>query len=162
MPPPHLDPSRAFVTQLFAALSTHAGDEPNDAPRDGANALKCAGNEMKKQLLALHVTFPNELLPALDLLDRKLVTRFHISRKRQHGTQCAAPHLAREGNREANVDMTPGRSVPGVSGDDCSVKNPSAMTGIGPIAVSEADVSKGDALHSEKVENAGDHANVIL
>ncbi|KAF2203299.1 hypothetical protein GQ43DRAFT_411913 [Delitschia confertaspora ATCC 74209] len=32
-------------------------------------------------MLTLHVLFPNELLPALDLLDRKLVTRFRIRSK---------------------------------------------------------------------------------
>jgi len=36
----------------------------------------------KPLLLTLHCLFPNELLPALDLLDRRLVTRFIIERPR--------------------------------------------------------------------------------
>lgn len=50
-------------------------------PRDNAesNPLNDVPEPVKKQLLSLQVLFPNEFLPALDLLDRRLVTRFLIS-----------------------------------------------------------------------------------
>lgn len=64
--------SRDFVTQLLNSLPS--------LPRDHAeaNPLIDTPESVKKQLLALQVLFPNELLPALDLLDRRLVTRFRI------------------------------------------------------------------------------------
>ncbi|RMY01951.1 hypothetical protein D0866_15716 [Hortaea werneckii] len=52
----------------------------------------CTGNplynapESKQYLLSLHVLFPNELLPALDLLDRGLVTRMYVGSK-EHASQ---------------------------------------------------------------------------
>lgn len=42
--------------------------------------------ESKQHLLSLHVLFPNELLPALDLLDRGLVTRMYVGSE-EHDTQ---------------------------------------------------------------------------
>lgn len=46
---------------------------------DGStNPLSAVDATTKKQLLSLQVLFPNEFLPALDLLDRGLVTRFRI------------------------------------------------------------------------------------
>lgn len=162
MPPPHLDPSRVFVTQLFVALSTHTGDDSNAAAGQGVNPLKEAGNEMKKQLLALHVAFPNELLPALDLLDRNLVTRLHIRREREYGAQCAAPQLPRRECSKGIVNGAPGNSISGASGDACSVDNPSALTGIGLTAASEADAPTGVAFASGTVEQAENHANVAI
>jgi hypothetical protein len=41
---------------------------------------------VKKQLLSLQVLFPNELLPALDLLDRRLVTCFRIGLEESDST----------------------------------------------------------------------------
>ncbi|RMY42481.1 hypothetical protein D0865_11938 [Hortaea werneckii] len=42
--------------------------------------------ESRQYLLSLHVLFPNELLPALDLLDRGLVTRLYVGSK-EHASQ---------------------------------------------------------------------------
>ncbi|KAF2118673.1 hypothetical protein BDV96DRAFT_596522 [Lophiotrema nucula] len=73
-----LESSRTFVTHLIASI-----DDPsaNATPAASASyALTSASEEAKKQLLTLHVLFPNEFLPALDLLDRRLVTRFRIRR----------------------------------------------------------------------------------
>ncbi|UPX18225.1 uncharacterized protein EKO05_0008532 [Ascochyta rabiei] len=67
-----LPTSRDFVTQLLNSLPL--------PPQHDANAfsLNDAPDSIKKQLLSLQVLFPNEFLPALDLLDRKLITRFLI------------------------------------------------------------------------------------
>lgn len=68
-----LPTSRDFVTQLLDSLPSlpHHNAE--------SNPLSDAPESVKKQLLSLQVLFPNEFLPALDLLDRRLVTRFLIS-----------------------------------------------------------------------------------
>ncbi|KAL8729607.1 MAG: hypothetical protein Q9181_004951 [Wetmoreana brouardii] len=91
---PHSSPSqplptnRAFLTSLFASF-------PNDPPTPTlqssppSNPLHSASPNVKSLLLTLHVLFPNELLPALDLLDRALVARLVL----QHlSPQDAEPH----------------------------------------------------------------------
>ena len=77
MSPSTLPTSRSFTTQLFDSLST-VPQTNTTTNIDASNPLNTAPEAIKKQLLALHVLFPNELLPALDLLDRRLVTRFRI------------------------------------------------------------------------------------
>lgn len=63
---------RDFVTQLLNSL-------PSLPVHDtAANSLNDAPESVKQQLLSLQVLFPNEFLLALDLLDRKLITRFRI------------------------------------------------------------------------------------
>ncbi|XPS90654.1 hypothetical protein M3J09_000090 [Ascochyta lentis] len=68
-----LPTSRDFVTQLLNSLPLLPHHDAD------ANPLNDAPDAVKKQILSLQVLFPNELLPALDLLDRKLITRFLIS-----------------------------------------------------------------------------------
>lgn len=71
-----LPTARHFITQLLNALpSLQHPDEHNVNP---TNPLSQQPDAVKKQLLSLQVLFPNEFVPALDLLDRRLVTRFHI------------------------------------------------------------------------------------
>lgn len=70
---------RAFVTALISSIPA-----PDANSSDLSNRLKASSiatgpgrdqQSAKALLLTLHVLFPNELLPALDLLDRGLVTR---------------------------------------------------------------------------------------
>ena len=68
-----LPTSRRFVTQLLDSLPAAAADI---AP--GANILSAVPDVARKQILSLQVLFPNEFLPALDLLDRGLITRLRI------------------------------------------------------------------------------------
>ncbi|KAF2243330.1 hypothetical protein BU26DRAFT_116006 [Trematosphaeria pertusa] len=88
-----LPASREFITQLLDSLR---GIAPQHSADTGAesNALSAAPEPAKKQLLTLHVLFPNELLPALDLLDRRLVTRFRIRREPKDTGEEAAPQNA--------------------------------------------------------------------
>lgn len=65
--------SRLLITNLFSAIS--APEDDTSAP---SNPLVTFHELNRKLMLTLHVLFPNELLPALDLLDRHLVTRFHV------------------------------------------------------------------------------------
>lgn len=103
--PPHTSPS--FVTKLLQSLpalplplphtSVDDADDgatnacPSNAP-NASNPLDAAPEAAKKQLLTLHVLFPNEFLPALDLLDRRLVTRFLIRGNRSLRTAPLTPH----------------------------------------------------------------------
>ncbi|KAF1844769.1 uncharacterized protein K460DRAFT_365729 [Cucurbitaria berberidis CBS 394.84] len=84
MPAAALPSSRAFVTQLLnslSALSQHTADAAEES-----TLLSAVPDETKKQLLSLQVLFPSEFIPALDLLDRRLVTRFHIGSDTQQST----------------------------------------------------------------------------
>lgn len=67
----------------------------NDAPNDNPLAKLPADTlaKVKPLLLTLHTIFPNELLLALDILDRKLVTRYITRQNTQQ-------YAREEGNRE--------------------------------------------------------------
>ncbi|KAH9878734.1 hypothetical protein IAQ61_002008 [Plenodomus lingam] len=89
-----LPTARQFVTQLLNSLSALSLTEDAAAASVAVgNPLQNASDQVKKQFLALQVLFPNEFIPALDLLDRRLVTRFHI---------CNAD----DNNEETNNDRT--------------------------------------------------------
>lgn len=74
--------AREITSALVAALP-----KPQEPQTTSSNPIH--GNPIhgtphaKEHLLALHVLFPNELLPALDLLDRGLVTRLWFMPHRQ-------------------------------------------------------------------------------
>ncbi|CAI6328133.1 unnamed protein product [Periconia digitata] len=99
---------REFVTKLLTSLNAlglpqHAADVTTTTPASAQaavalNPLSHASEPVRKHLMTLHVLFPNELLPALDLLDRKLVTRFHIRRRQPHPQTGIA---LRDGSRAA-------------------------------------------------------------
>lgn len=65
-----LPSNRTFVTSLISSLPSESASQ---------NPLKDLSPPHRNVLLTLHVLFPNELLPALDLLDRGLVTRLRIT-----------------------------------------------------------------------------------
>ena len=65
---PHL---RQFVSSLIASIPHLASPS--------ANPLKHLSPPIREKLLTLHALFPNELLPALDVLDRGLVTRLQVT-----------------------------------------------------------------------------------
>ena len=68
---------------------------------------------MRNILITLHALFPHELLPALDLLDRRLVTRFQVSDSRkEHPLNESAQEIeTRKVGEEKNVHYHV-RSVP--------------------------------------------------
>ncbi|CAD0093772.1 unnamed protein product [Aureobasidium vineae] len=67
-----LPQSRAFITSLVKSLNTSS---TTTTTTPTSNPLKQATTADRSVLLTLHVLFPNELLSALDLLDRELVVR---------------------------------------------------------------------------------------
>ena len=92
-----LPTSREFVTRLFNSFLAVPQSSTDDATTNiGAlNPLNSASEATKKQLLALHVLFPNEFLPALDLLDRRLVTRFRIRDNLVDDARELVPHTGK-------------------------------------------------------------------
>ncbi|CAN9385224.1 unnamed protein product [Alternaria alternata] len=86
-PSPALPTSRTFITQLFDSLSTLPSDQAaaatNNNAKTNTNPLNNLSDATRKQLLSFQVVFPTEFVPALDLLDRRLVTRFHIRNEEQ-------------------------------------------------------------------------------
>ncbi|KAL8877799.1 MAG: hypothetical protein Q9192_008594, partial [Flavoplaca navasiana] len=81
-----LPKSRSHLTSLFASFPQHPfqPDQNNPPPSRHPNPLLPSPPALKPLLLTLHVLFPNELLPALDLLDRRLVTRLILSTSAEH------------------------------------------------------------------------------
>ena len=66
---------RRFLTNILATLSSlPAPSSPTALPTNPLTDPS-APAELKSLLLTLHALFPHELLPALDLLDRRLLTR---------------------------------------------------------------------------------------
>lgn len=80
-------------------------------------------SDWRRQLLTLHVIFPSLLLPALDLLDRGLVTRLLVANgsQRDHEAAVAAASHAIIKDREAeSTDEQPAGSAPNSwQGIDC-------------------------------------------
>jgi hypothetical protein len=72
LPHPH-----AFITSLISHLATTGSSAPDPIP-----SLSSLGHQdlkfAKSIFTTLHFLFPHELLPALDLLDRKLVTQLKL------------------------------------------------------------------------------------
>ncbi|KAK5201438.1 hypothetical protein LTR16_002675, partial [Cryomyces antarcticus] len=57
----------------------HVANNPTvNSSEFSSNPLRDVGPQDKNVLLTLHVLFPNEFLPALDLLDRRLVSRLVV------------------------------------------------------------------------------------
>ncbi|WYZ37537.1 hypothetical protein EsH8_II_001043 [Colletotrichum jinshuiense] len=81
-PSSHLPTPRALITSLINSL-TSASLPPSAAPPsnygaggdDNRNPLKSLPQAHRPLLVTLHVLFPSIVLPALDLLDRNLITR---------------------------------------------------------------------------------------
>ncbi|KAK4698008.1 hypothetical protein P7C71_g156, partial [Lecanoromycetidae sp. Uapishka_2] len=70
--------TRSFLTKFLSTLpSSHSHLQLNTTSTEPANLTI----SQKPTFLALHALFPSLLLPALDLLDRRLITRFTLSDK---------------------------------------------------------------------------------
>ncbi|KAF2280421.1 uncharacterized protein EI97DRAFT_430148 [Westerdykella ornata] len=70
-----LHPASASVGRTSTSTVTSSSPSPSSP----SNPLLSADEALRKRLLTLHVLFPNEVLPALELLDRGLVTRLVVS-----------------------------------------------------------------------------------
>jgi len=68
---------RIIVSELLSGLQ-RSRSSSSGIDSSNSNPLKNADDETKKILLTFHVLYPNDFLPALDLLDRRLLTRLTI------------------------------------------------------------------------------------
>jgi len=69
LPTPRIIAS-SLLLELQRSTSSNSGTDSSNS-----NPLKGADDQTKKLLLTFHVLYPNDILPALDLLDRRLLTR---------------------------------------------------------------------------------------
>jgi len=129
MSSPAVHTHRLFLTRLLNSLPTVAPPSDNAAAAAAAeeNPLGSVSDAVKKQLLALQVLFPNELVPALDLLDRRLVTR----------------HRIRDSLLDAHAPETPRREAGDVH-----------MQGTGEAQTPSRDTSMRDAETRDKPTNS--------
>lgn len=89
-----LPPTRQFLTSLINAISEIplSQSEPQAHwQREPSNPLKSVPQLHRPLLTTLHVLFPTLLLPALDLLDRHLVTRLWLVPKKSDEARQASP-----------------------------------------------------------------------
>jgi len=90
LPHPH-----AFITSLISQLAAINSSSPDLIP--SLSSLRRQDLKSAKSIFTtLHFLFPHEFLPALDLLDRKLVTQFrlmppHVTNQRTVGSQPPQP-----------------------------------------------------------------------
>ena len=95
---------RAFITSLIKSLSTSSTTTTSTPPT--TNPLKQASPADRSVLLTLHVLFPNELLLALDLLDRDLVVRFVPLSESQVPPPISEPgHKDKEQPQDSNMQQ---------------------------------------------------------
>lgn len=85
--------TRALLTSLITTLATSTHHSQGQA---SSNPLSDASENTKSTLLTLHTLFPTDLLPALDLLDRGLVTRFVLTSASDNNAEQQASNLADE------------------------------------------------------------------
>ncbi|PSN67859.1 hypothetical protein BS50DRAFT_633527 [Corynespora cassiicola Philippines] len=123
-----LPASRGFITQLLNSLpiAPSAVDATNAAV---SNPLDSAPDPVKKQLLALHVLFPNELLPALDLLDRRLITRFRIQKDPESSTKLTPQAIAAAGSEHGTESRIGGNRHGDKVAAESSIDEPNARSG---------------------------------
>lgn len=74
----HAPTNRAFLSTAFASFHKAPTSLPHSS-EPSSNPFNAAPPNIKPLLITLHVLFPNELLSALDLLDRGSVTRLIFS-----------------------------------------------------------------------------------
>ena len=106
-----LPSSRHFVTQLLDSLVAppSIGQATVENKNANTNPLNNVPDATRKQLLSLQVLFQNEFVPALDLLDRRLVTRFRI---------CDGEELAARATGAEQRDATTAQDVQMVDNEE--------------------------------------------
>ncbi|KAK1728154.1 uncharacterized protein BDZ83DRAFT_749440 [Colletotrichum acutatum] len=104
--PDTLPAPRILITNLINSLTTAPLSPPgdtagNNAGDDAPNPLKALPQSHRPLLVTLHVLYPSLVLPALDLLDRNLVTRV-VPETTPPSAGLGRGHGHREGNNPTN------------------------------------------------------------
>ncbi|RYP26506.1 hypothetical protein DL767_008010 [Monosporascus sp. MG133] len=159
---PPLPAPRTLLTSLINTLASAPPAPPDPAL---ANPLKRLAASHRTLLATLHALYPSVLLPALDVLDRRLVTRVFVdggSSGAGASTAAASAGLERGGSLGTGVDLSAG---PGARGT-VSVSGVGASEGAGamqerrqvdpeadpvpsssqPLAATDAEVSPGTGV----------------
>ncbi|KAI0472228.1 hypothetical protein F4859DRAFT_97563 [Xylaria cf. heliscus] len=94
------------ATTTTGAISSHRSSNPHAGASPPTNPFKLIPPAYRSILTTLHVLYPSTVLPALDLLDRRLVTRVILNRDAaQHPTsvQDATITSAQESPAEGEI-----------------------------------------------------------
>ncbi|KAM0713633.1 hypothetical protein Q7P37_010595 [Cladosporium fusiforme] len=77
---PTLPTTQHLLTSLISTIATATDHNKNQDGTSNSNPLgNITDTNTKSAILTLHTLFPDDFLPALDLLDRGLVTRFILA-----------------------------------------------------------------------------------
>lgn len=91
----HLPGPRQFLDSLFAQLPRESTNQQEEVPSIPASCrLKALAGQDRRLFVTLHCLFPNELLPALDLLDRQRVTKL-VAAEHPHGREGVSVYYVR-------------------------------------------------------------------
>ena len=142
-------------------LTTKLVDSLPRSPDPGIGNPLHNAPESKDYLLSLHVLFPNELLPALDLLDRGLVTRMCVEGK-EHASQPEATQAQNVATTRTPVqsgpqfiDATKGHGHP----KDDQTRSHNTCKGLGTYQVRSAQHSSSRSGSSRYRNAAYDHTS---
>ena len=80
-----LPSTRHLLTSLISTVASST--QQQDQSEKTSNPLSNTSQNTKSAFLTLHSLFPHDFLPALDLLDRGLVTRFVLTRESEASEQ---------------------------------------------------------------------------
>ncbi|CAM1509268.1 Fc.00g030070.m01.CDS01 [Cosmosporella sp. VM-42] len=110
---------RQLITTLIQSLSNIQPPTLSSPSSAATSPLHAISQNHRHLLLTLHVLFPNHLLPALDLLDRGLVTRLNLADLA--GESDPPPSSSQDGDSDDSMtgdgsSDTPNDSPGGLSG----------------------------------------------
>ncbi|KAJ9396316.1 hypothetical protein DTO282F9_6751 [Paecilomyces variotii] len=91
------------TTTAWPPQSTQQDDTQNQNPFHSLQGSQLS--KVKSLMLTLHCLFPNELLLALDILDRKLVRRFVSSKQTEDGDVNAAEYTNKSGSGDDREEI---------------------------------------------------------
>ncbi|KAK1463627.1 hypothetical protein CCUS01_08315 [Colletotrichum cuscutae] len=115
---------RVLITNLINSLTSAPlpppGNTAGSDAADAANPLKTLPQSHRPLLVTLHVLFPSLLLPALDLLDRNLVTRAVPEATTPPSAGLGRGHDHREGNNPANPAPAARQRQPSINPNDAA------------------------------------------
>ena len=151
-----LPSSRHFATQLLDSLAAPPSiDQAAVNANANANPLNNVSDATRKQLLSLQVLFPNEFVPALDLLDRRLVTRFRICDGEELAARATGAEQRDAGTVE-DVQMQDAQDGPPLQHQNC----PPGQAGTNTPAVNTNESTAPDEAKHHNATTAPEPSNL--
>ncbi|KXH33200.1 hypothetical protein CSIM01_07632 [Colletotrichum simmondsii] len=122
--PDTLPTPRVVITNLINSLTSAPlpppGNTADNNAADAANPLKTLPPPHRPLLVTLHVLFPSLVLPALDLLDRNLVTRVVPEATTPPSAGLGRGHGHRERNNPTNPAPAACQHQPSINPNDAA------------------------------------------